>query len=334
MTRKPIAKSDHFNREACIPVGQKVLQTEAKALKNIAESLDSSFVEAVGCILKCEGRLVVVGVGKSGHVGRKISATLASTGTPSFFVHAGEASHGDMGMIVENDVVLALSNSGETQELVVLIPMFKRLAIPLISFTGNAFSTLAKSSDIHVFAGADDEACPLGLAPTSSTTVALAMGDALAVTLLECRGFTETDFAKAHPGGSLGRRLLLTVGDIMHSGSDMPTVSASTSLNDALREISRCGLGLAAVVSDSGDIEGIFTDGDLRRMIEVGLDLRNATVDMGMTRGCKVLNSDALAAEALKLMQESKVNALLVLGESKHLLGVINMHDLLRAKVF
>jgi arabinose-5-phosphate isomerase len=334
MTGKRITDPDDLRKATYVSIGQKVLGTEAKALNAIAENLDENFHDAVNCVLKCKGRLVVIGVGKSGHIGRKISATLASTGTPSFFVHAGEASHGDVGMIVEHDTVLALSNSGETQELVVLIPVLKRLGIPLIAFTGDTSSTLAKSADIHVFTGADEEACPLGLAPTSSTTVALAVGDALAVTLLESRGFTEKDFAKVHPGGSLGRRLLLTVEDIMHSGKDMPTISFDASISESLLEITRCGLGVVVVVNKSRNVLGIFTDGDLRRMIEVGLDLRTVKLDVGMTRACKTMRSGALAAEALKLMQEEKINALPIINTNNQLIGVINMHDLLRAKVF
>ena len=334
MTEKRITDSESLSKVSYVSIGQKVLQAEAKALTAIAKDLGRNFHDAVGCILECKGRLVVIGVGKSGHIGRKISATLASTGTPSFFVHAGEASHGDVGMIVEQDTVLVLSNSGETQELVVLIPVLKRLGIPLIAFTGDTSSTLAKSADIHVFTGADEEACPLGLAPTSSTTVALAVGDALAVTLLESRGFTEKDFAMVHPGGSLGRRLLLTVEDIMHSGPDMPTISLDSSISEGLREISRCGLGLVVVINDSGNVLGIFTDGDLRRMIEIGLDVRTTRLDAGMTRECKTLSSSALAAEALKLMQEEKINALPIISKNNQLIGVINMHDLLIAKVF
>ncbi|MGB0635789.1 MAG: KpsF/GutQ family sugar-phosphate isomerase [Gammaproteobacteria bacterium] len=334
MIEKRITDSESHSKGSYVSIGHKVLQAEAKALTATAKNLGRNFHDAVDCILECKGRLVVIGVGKSGHIGRKISATLASTGTPSFFVHAGEASHGDVGMIVEHDIVLALSNSGETQELVVLIPVLKRLGIQLIAFTGDNSSTLANSADIHVFTGADEEACPLGLAPTSSTTVTLAVGDALAVTLLESRGFTEKDFAMVHPGGSLGRRLLLTVEDVMHSGVDMPTISLDSSISEGLREISRCGLGLVVVMSNSGDVLGIFTDGDLRRMIEIGLDVRTTKLDAGMTRECETLSYNALAAEALKLMQEKKINALPIIGKNKKLIGVINMHDLLRAKVF
>ena len=315
-----------------LKAGRKTLLTEAKALEEAAKLLDDEFVEAVELIENIEGRVIVTGMGKSGHIARKMAATFASTGTPSFFVHPGEASHGDMGMITAADVVIALSNSGETSEVTSLLPLLKRQGTQLISMTGNKESTLAKAADSHLYAGVDQEACPLDLAPTSSTTCALVMGDALAIALLEAKGFTAEDFAFSHPGGSLGRRLLLKVEDIMHSGEQIPVVSPETSLPEALLIATSKGLGMTTVADPDGKLAGIFTDGDLRRAIDHGVDIRNATIKDVMTVECKTTSPGMLAAEALKIMEDGKINALVVQDEGRTV-GVINMHDLLRAGV-
>ena len=317
---------------ALLEMGRAVLEIESRAVADLVARVDQSFVAAVRAMLSCEGRVVVLGMGKSGHIGGKIAATLASTGTPAFFVHAGEACHGDMGMITASDVVLALSNSGETEELTTLLPLIKRLGVPLIGITGNLQSTLATSASVHILVDVREEACPLGLAPTSSTTAALAMGDALAIAMLQVRGFTARDFARAHPGGALGRRLL-KIDDLMHSGADMPVVRPAAPVADAVVEMTRSGLGLTAVVDDNGTLVGVFTDGDLRRVFERNHDIRSARMADVMTRGCKTAGRDLLAAEALRLMQEHKINALLVVAEDQRLIGVLNMHDLLRARV-
>lgn len=316
-----------------LEMARAVLEIEAGAVRDLIARVDETFAEAARTMLACRGRIVVLGMGKSGHVANKIAATLASTGTPAFFVHPGEASHGDMGMITPEDVVLALSNSGETDELVVLIPLLKRLGVPLISMTGNPRSLLAESSTVHLFVGVAQEACPLGLAPTSSTTAALAMGDALAIALLQARGFTEEDFALSHPGGALGRRLLLKVRDLMHTGADIPAVGPDTPLTDALLEMTRKGLGITAVVDPEQRVLGIFTDGDLRRVIDRGGDVRATRVGAVMTPDCKTITPDLLAAEALAVMQDTKINALLVVDAAHRLEGAINMHDLLKARV-
>ena len=283
--------------------------------------------------MNCKGRVVVTGMGKSGHIGNKIAATLASTGTPSFFVHPGEASHGDMGMITSQDVVIAISNSGNTSEVVTILPLIKRMGAPLISMTGNASSTLAREAVANLDVSVMVEACPLGLAPTSSTTATLVMGDALAVALLEARGFSAEDFAISHPGGSLGRRLLLRVSDIMHSGDQIPVVNEDTPLSGALLEMSRKGLGMTTVVNDKGTLTGIFTDGDLRRTLDRSVDIHNTPINEVMTRHGKTIQADHLAAEALNIMEEMKINALPVTDDQGGLIGAINMHDLLRAGV-
>ena len=316
-----------------ISLARAVLELEAGAVRDLVSRVDDTFVAAARLILACPGRIVVLGMGKSGHVANKIAATLASTGTPAFFVHPGEASHGDMGMITRQDVVLALSNSGETDELVVLIPLLKRLGVPLVAMTGNPASSLAESATVHLNVGVAQEACPLGLAPTSSTTAALAMGDALAVALLEARGFTQEDFARSHPGGALGRRLLLKVRDLMHTGDEIPAVRPDTALAAALLEMTHKGLGITAVVDESGRVLGIFTDGDLRRAIDRGLDVHATRIADVMTADCKTVVPDLLAAEALAVMQDTKINALLVVDEARRLCGAINMHDLLKARV-
>ncbi|MEW5973893.1 MAG: KpsF/GutQ family sugar-phosphate isomerase [Pseudomonadota bacterium] len=311
-----------------------VLDTEAAALVRLNERLDQAFVRACELMLACAGRVVVTGMGKSGHIGGKIAATLASTGTPAFFVHPGEASHGDLGMITRQDVVLALSNSGETPEILAILPIIKRLGVPMIALTGRPQSTLAREAEVHIDVGVDKEACPLGLAPTASTTAALAMGDALAVALLETRGFTAEDFALSHPGGALGRRLLLHVRDVMHGGERLPKVELGAPLRDALMEITRKGLGITAVVDAEGRLAGVFTDGDLRRALDhADIDLRGARVDELYTPGGKTCPEGMLAAEALGLMERHKINALIVVDEDRRPVGALNTHDLLRAGV-
>jgi len=314
-------------------LGRAVIEIEARTLDSLVERVDDAFVAAARHMLACPGRIVVLGMGKSGHIGSKFAATLASTGTPAFFVHPGEASHGDMGMITTQDVVFALSNSGETDELTILVPLIKRLGVPLIAMTGNQRSTLAEAATVHLYVPVAQEACPLGLAPTSSTTAALAMGDALAVALLEARGFTQEDFARSHPGGALGRRLLLKIRDLMHQGAQMPVVGPDTRVVDTLLEMTRKGLGLTAVVGPDGLVQGVFTDGDLRRALDRGAEALTTPVAAVMTRQCKTVQVDMLAAEALRIMQDSKINALLVVDASHALVGVLNMHDLLKAKV-
>ena len=314
-------------------LGRAVIRTEADALQQLLQRMDASFSRACRYMLDCKGRIVVIGMGKSGHIAGKIAATLASTGSPAFFVHPGEASHGDLGMITVGDVVLALSNSGETGEIITILPIIKRLGVPLISMTGNPDSTLSREADVNIDVAVDKEACPLGLAPTASTTAALAMGDALAVALLESRGFTELDFARSHPGGSLGRRLLLHVADVMHEDERIPQVGADASIRDALMEMTAKGLGMTAIVDADNRIIGIFTDGDLRRTMDLDIDLQNSPVTQVMTRGGISIQPDKLAAEALKLMQDNKISSLLVVDDGNGLIGALNMHDLLRAGV-
>ncbi len=320
--------------ERLLSLGRAVLDIEARAIRDLLEHLDNAFAEAAHCMLACRGRIVVLGMGKSGHIGGKIAATLASTGSPAFFVHPGEASHGDMGMITTDDVVLALSNSGETDELVVLIPLIRRLGIPLVAMTGAPNSTLAKQATVHVNVAVKDEACPLGLAPTSSTTAALAMGDALAIAMLQARGFTEEDFALSHPGGALGRRLLIKISDLIHTGSEMPTVGCDMTISDALGEMTAKGLGMTAVVDTDGRLSGIFTDGDLRRVLDQKIDINTTSIGSVMNPDCVSVAQDILAAEALRIMQDGKFNALLVVDRERRLVGVLNMHDLLRSRVF
>jgi arabinose-5-phosphate isomerase len=314
-------------------LAQAVIETELAAVAALSDRLGSAFVAATRLILACRGRVVVLGMGKSGHIGGKIAATLASTGTPAFFLHPGEASHGDLGMITAGDVVLALSNSGETAEILLLLPLIKRMDLPLISLTGRAGSTLAQAADVNLDVSVEREACPLGLAPTASTTATLVMGDALAIALLDARGFSAADFALSHPGGSLGRRLLLRVGDLMHTGAERPMVSETSLLTEALLEMTRKGLGMTAVLSASGRVAGVFTDGDLRRVIDRGLDVRTLRMLDVCTPGGRSIGAHALAAEALSAMQNWKVNALLVLDAEQQLEGVLSMHDLLRAGV-
>ncbi len=319
--------------EKLLALAESVLSIESRAVDQLRVRLDDTFVAACELCLAIEGRVVVTGMGKSGHIGGKIAATLASTGSPAFFVHPGEASHGDMGMITAKDVVLALSNSGETKELLTILPLIKRLGAPLIAMTGKPDSNLAREADVHIDVSVEQEACPLNLAPTSSTTATLAMGDAMAIALLEARGFTEEDFARSHPGGTLGRRLLLHIGDIMHTGAAVPKVSVEAPLPEALIEMTNKGLGMTAAIDDQGRLAGIFTDGDLRRTLDRGLDIRQCKLAEAMTTGCTTARANQLAAEALQIMEEKKINALLVLDEEERLIGALNMHDLLRAGV-
>ena len=314
-------------------LGRAVIETEAAAVSALNSRIDAAFVDACRYLLACEGRIVVLGMGKSGHIGGKIAATLASTGSPAFFVHPGEASHGDLGMITHKDVVLALSNSGQTEELLIILPIIKRLGVPLITMTGRPDSTLAQEADVNLDVSVTREACPLGLAPTSSTTATLAMGDALAIALLESRGFTAEDFARSHPAGTLGRRLLMHVADIMHRGEQVPQVSLGSTLMATLEEMSRKGLGLSAVVDGEGIMVGIFTDGDLRRALDHGVDVHCTVIDTVMTCGGITVAAEALAAEALGLMESRSINGLLVVDGQGRPVGALNMHDLLRAGV-
>jgi arabinose-5-phosphate isomerase len=316
-----------------LDLARRTLEIEASAVAQLVERLDDGFVRAVETLLACHGRVVVSGMGKSGHIGGKIAATLASTGTPSFFMHPAEASHGDLGMITSQDVVIALSNSGESAEIAAIVPLIKRRGAKLISMTGNPASTLAQASDIHLDASVAQEACPLNLAPTASTTAALALGDALAVATLHARGFSAEDFARTHPGGALGRRLLVHVHDLMHRDDDLPVVPESASLKDALLEMTRKGLGMTAVVGPDARLAGIFTDGDLRRLLDQDIDVRTAMIADVMHRNPHTVAASHLAVEAVRLMQEYKVNGLLALSDDGRLAGALNMHDLLRAGV-
>lgn len=314
-------------------LGRAVVEVEAREVAALDARIDDAFVQACRIILDCRDRVVVIGMGKSGHIAGKLAATLASTGTPAFFVHPGEASHGDLGMITADDVVIALSNSGETDEITTILPLIKRLGVPLITLTGNSKSTLARNASVHLDVGVTEEACPLGLAPTSSTTVALVMGDALAIALLDARGFTRDDFARSHPGGRLGRRLLLRIEDLMHTGERVPRVGPETPLADALVEMTNKGLGMTAVIDGEGRVIGVFTDGDLRRTLDHGVDVHRTRVSEVMTAGGRSVHREQLAAEALTVMETHKINALLVTDADQRLVGALNMHDLLRAGV-
>ncbi|MEQ6884350.1 KpsF/GutQ family sugar-phosphate isomerase [Salicola sp. Rm-C-2C1-2] len=323
-----MAPSDALTESA-----RRTITLERDAIDALLPRIDDQFSRACELILQCTGRVVVTGMGKSGHIGTKIAATLASTGTPAFFVHPGEASHGDLGMITGEDVVIAISNSGSTGELVTILPLIKRKGASLISMTGKTDSQLARQAHANLNIAITQEACPMNLAPTSSTTVTLVMGDALAVALLEARGFGAEDFAFYHPGGTLGRRLLLKVSDLMHTGDALPRVTRQTPLGEALLEVSRKGLGMTAVVDDSERVIGIFTDGDLRRTLDQGVDIHATPIGDVMTSHCRTVGDNILAAEALKVMEDSKINGLLVTGDSQQLVGALNMHDLLRAGV-
>jgi arabinose-5-phosphate isomerase len=318
------------SHQVLIAAGRRAIDIEARAIA--ALRIDDTFARACNICLGARGRVVVSGLGKSGHIANKIAATLASTGTPAFFLHAAEASHGDLGMVTAGDVVLAISHSGETPELLALLPHLRRLATPVIAVTGNASSTLAQAATVHLDASVSEEACPLNLAPTASTTAALALGDALATALLEARGFSSEDFARAHPGGILGRKLLLHVGDIMRSGADLPRVAASATLAQGLLEMTRKGLGLTAITTDDDVLAGVFTDGDLRRALDHGANPRDTTMESVMTRNPRTVAPTQLAADAVNSMQEHRVTALLVVDGPK-LVGALNFHDLLRAGV-
>ncbi len=325
--------SQPADRTRLIDMGRQALRIEAQAVAALVDRLGDEFAAACLIFFECRGRVVVSGMGKSGHVGGKIAATLASTGTPSFFLHPAEASHGDLGMLTKGDVVLAISNSGETAELLTILPLIKRMGAPLVAMTGSANSTLAREADVHLDVSVPAEACPLNLTPTASTTATLAMGDALAVALLGQRGFTEADFARSHPGGALGRRLLLRVQDVMRRDADLPMVRPDTPLSQGLLEMSRKGLGMTAVVDGGRRVVGIFTDGDLRRALDREIDIHRSTMADVMTVGCRSIGPQELAAEAVLMMERHAINGLLVLDENGVMIGALNVHDLLRAGV-
>jgi arabinose-5-phosphate isomerase len=325
----PAAQAD----EEVLAAGRRALLIEAEAVAALGARLGPEFARACHLLQACRARVVVTGMGKSGHVGAKIAATLASTGTPAFFLHPAEASHGDIGMITRDDVVLALSNSGETEEILSLVPFIKRLGLSLLALTGNPASTLARAADVHIDVSVPAEACPLNLAPTASTTATLAMGDALAVTLLKMRGFTEEDFARSHPGGRLGRRLLLKVRDLMHGGATVPRVGPDTYVSQGLLEMSAKGLGMTTVVGADDVLLGVFTDGDLRRALDLRLDLHATPMREVMTAHGKTVGPDELAAEAVHIMEQFRITALVVVDDAQHVLGALNVHDLLRAGV-
>ncbi|BBB30713.1 KpsF/GutQ family sugar-phosphate isomerase [Neptunomonas japonica] len=316
-----------------IASAMRTIKLEAEAVNDLLSYLDSNFESACRLMMECTGRIIITGMGKSGHIGNKIAATLASTGSPSFYVHPGEASHGDMGMFTSNDVVLALSNSGETSEIVTILPLIKRMGAPLISITANPQSTLSQAANANLHIGVEKEACPLGLAPTSSTTAQLVLGDALAIALLEAKGFSAEDFAFSHPGGSLGRKLLLKAKDIMHSGTDIPIVQHGTTINNTLIEVTEKRLGMTTVVNELGALIGIFTDGDLRRTLDQELNLKTTAIEEVMTHQCTTISGDLLAAEALKIMQDKKINALIICDDKNRPTGALNMHDMLKAGV-
>lgn len=316
-----------------IAIARNVLEIEAEAISDLIASLGQPFVQAVELILNSRGRVVVCGIGKSGHVARKIASTMSSTGTPAYFVHAADASHGDLGMITRDDVFIALSNSGESSELLAIVPLLKRWGAKLIAMTGNAQSSLAREADVHLYAGAAKEACPLNLAPTASTTAALALGDALAVALMQSKGFTRDEFARSHPGGTLGRKLLTHVRDVMRTGGDAPRIPHTATLMEAVLEMSRGRMGMTAILDDGGCVAGIFTDGDLRRVLEKSADLRGTRIADVMKREPHSIGPDKLAAEAVEIMDRHKINQLLVVDGQRRLLGALNMHDLFQAKV-
>ncbi len=314
-------------------VGRSVIETEAKMIADLVHRIDHDFAQACQYLHNCTGRIAIMGVGKSGHIGKKIAATFSSTGSPAFFIHPSEAKHGDIGMITKNDVIIALSNSGESEELISILPVIKRLTIPLITLTGKPRSTLAKAATININVSVEKEACPLGLAPTSSTTAALVMGDALAMALLDKRGFTENDFALSHPGGTLGRRLLLRVNEIMHKNEDVPIVHQQASLKEALLEMTRKKLGITTIVDESGALVGVFTDGDVRRAFDHHADIHQTFIHQIMSSHPKTISSNMLAAEALTLMETYKITSLVVINEKQVPIGIIHIHDILRAGV-
>ncbi len=316
-----------------LSLAKKVIRTESKALEKLEVQIGDEFIKAINLIHSCSGHVIVIGMGKSGHIGNKISATLASTGTPAFSVHPGEASHGDLGMITKNDITVCVSNSGETQEVLNIIPIIKRMGIAIIAITGNEKSTMAKLADVHLSIAVGDEACPLGLAPTTSTTTTLVLGDALAVTLLKLRGFTEEDFARSHPAGSLGKKLLLHIDDLMRTGKDIPQVKLGTNIQEALFEITQKRLGMTAIVDANNCVKGIFTDGDLRRAFDDELDLKTTLIEQAATLNPITIKSNSLAVSAAQLMESHNIHSLLVVDDDNHLVGALNIHDLLKAGV-
>lgn len=322
-----------MENEKISTLARAVIEIEAQMITNLTSRIDQNFVKACHYLHNCEGRIVVIGVGKSGHISKKIAATLASTGSPAFFIHPSEAKHGDIGMITRKDVILALSNSGESEEIVSILPFIKRLEIPLIALTGKPKSTLAKMATVHIDVSVEKEACPLGLAPTSSTTAALVMGDAIAMALLEMRGFTENDFALSHPGGTLGRRLLLMVNEIMHKNEDIPFVQVNASLKEALVEMTQKKLGMTTIIHESGELAGIFTDGDLRRALDTGTDIHGMEVKEVMSKNPKTIKTNTLAVEALNMMESFKITSLVVIDTLRKPVGIIHIHDILRAGV-
>ena len=326
-------KNTRSDNNTFIVAAKRTIGLELDAINALNGRINQSFVNACQLVMQCKGRTIVTGMGKSGHIGKKIAATLASTGTPSFFVHPGEASHGDLGMITSNDVIIAISNSGSSTEILTLLPTIKRLGIPLISMTGEHTSSLAQQADVNLDISVELEACPLDLAPTSSTTVTLVMGDALAVALLEARGFTPEDFAFSHPGGALGKRLLLSVGDLMHADQDLPTVYENTPLTQTLVEMTQKGLGITTVIDDNHKLSGVFTDGDLRRAIDKNTNINQALVKDVMSTNPTTIGADMLAAEAMSLMERQSITALIVANNNQQAIGVIHMHDILRAGI-
>lgn len=322
-----------MDKETICEIGRNVIRIEAEMINALQQRIDENFIQACKYLFECNGKIAVIGVGKSGHIGKKIAATFASTGSPAFFIHPSEAKHGDMGMITNDDAVLMLSNSGESEEIISIIPSLKRLRIPLIAMTGKPHSTLAKHATVNLNTGVEKEACPLGLAPTSSTTATLVMGDALAMALLAERGFTEKDFATSHPGGTLGKKLLLRIEELMHKNADIPIVYVESNLKEALLEMTQKKLGMTVVVDNNKKLKGIFTDGDVRRAFDKNIDLHKTTMQQVMTPKPKTISQHLLAAEALALMETHKITALVVTNEKQHPIGVIHIHDLLRAGI-
>jgi arabinose-5-phosphate isomerase len=329
-TPRMIAK---INGDRALALARDVLDIEADAVRSLRDHLDDAFLEAIDFILGCRGRVVVSGIGKSGHIARKLAATLASTGTPAFFVHPAEASHGDLGMVTADDVFIGMSNSGESEELVAILPLVKRLGAKMIAMTGRPGSSLARIADVHLYCGVEKEACPMNLAPTASTTAALALGDALAVAVLEARGFGADDFARSHPGGALGRRLLTYVRDVMRTGDQVPKVLSDATVRDALFQLTAKRMGMTAIVDENERVKGIFTDGDLRRVLERDGDFRALSIDSVMTHGPRTIGPDRLAVEAVELMERHRINQMLVVDEAGKLIGALNMHDLFSKKV-
>lgn len=321
------------NTNEILEIAKQVVKVEKNALEKLQNQFGNDFVSAIDLLLNCKGHVIVIGMGKSGHIGNKISATLASTGTPAFSVHPGEASHGDLGMITKNDVTICVSNSGETEEVLNIIPIIKRMGIKTIAITGNPKSTMAKIANVHLSIAVGEEACPLGLAPTTSTTTTLVLGDALAVTLLKLRGFTEEDFARSHPAGTLGKRLLLRIDDLMRIGNDIPQVEMGTNIQDALIEITQKRLGMTAIVDEENRIQAIFTDGDLRRAFDSNIDLKSTAIEKVATLNPVTIESNKLAVSAAQLMEQHNVHGLLVVDKENKLVGALNIHDLLKAGV-